>query len=273
MLIFGVDFTSAPRPRKPVTCAVCELSAGVLRVQYVESLADFAAFEAFLRRPGPWIAGFDFPFGQPARLVHALRWGESWAEVAARVGRMSKGEFLAALKAYRDARPPGDKHHLRRTDVPAGSRSPMMVYGVPVGRMFWAGVPRLLAAGVSVVPCHPTGDARVALEAYPALVARKWIDARPYKNDTRAKQTGALGDARRDLIAGLRTTCHDHYGFALDLADDPAVAMVEDHSGDLLDAVLCSVQAAWASGQPNYAMPSAVDPLEGWIVDPATAIR
>ncbi len=273
MLIFGVDFTSAPRPRKPIACAVCELSKGVLRVRRVEPLDDFADFEAFLRQPGPWIAGFDFPFGQPARLVRALRWGASWAEVAARVGRMSKGEFLAALKAYRDARPPGDKQHLRQTDQLAGSRSPMMVHGVPVGRMFWAGAPRLLPAGVSVIPCHPTGDTRVALEAYPALVARKWIDARPYKNDTRAKQTRALGDARRDLIAGLRATCCDHYAFALDLADDLAVAMMEDATGDLLDASLCAVQAAWASRQPNYGTPEGVDPLEGWIVDPATAIR
>ncbi len=149
----------------------------------------------------------------------------------------------------------------------------MMVYGVPVGRMFWAGAPRLLAAGMSIIPCHPTGDARIALEAYPALVARKWIDMRPYKNDTRAKQTSALRDARCDLITGLRATCRDHYGFVLDLADDLAVAMREDPSGDLLDASLCAVQAAWASGQSGYGVPPVADPLEGWIVDPATAMR
>ena len=36
--------------------------------------------------------------------------------------------------------------------------------------------------------------------------------------------------------------------------------------GDRLDAVLCLVQAAWASTQPRFGLPADVDPLEGWIV-------
>lgn len=271
MHIFGVDFSSAPRPRKPITAAVSELRNGVLRVQRIEALTDFAAFEAFLRQPGPWVAGFDFPFGQPVALIRALRWGHSWAEVVTCVGAMSLDEFLAAIKSYRDARPPGDKHPLRPTDALAGARSPLMVHGVPVGRMFWAGAPRLLAAGVSVIPCHPTGDTRVALEVYPALVARRWIGKRPYKSDARARQVPALRHARRDLLDGLRATCRERYGFALALDDGLARQLLDDPAGDQLDAVLCAVQAAWASGQPHYGVPGGVDPLEGWIVDPATA--
>ena len=41
---------------------------------------------------------------------------------------------------------------------------------------------------------------------------------------------------------------------------------MDDASGDALDAVLCLVQAAWASGQPGYGLPETIDPLEGWIV-------
>lgn len=271
MRVFGVDFTSAPCPRKPITAAVSELRNGVLRVQRLEALADFVAFETFLRQPGPWVAGFDFPFGQPVALVRALRWGHSWAEVVTCVGAMSLDEFLAAIKTYRDARPPGDKHPLRPTDALAGARSPLMVHGVPVGRMFWAGAPRLLAAGVSVVPCHPTDDTRVALEVYPALVARRWLGARPYKSDSAARQTTDQHRARRDLLAGLWTGCNNHYGFALDLSDDLAEALISDPRGDRLDAVLCAVQTAWASGQPGYGVPSSADPREGWIVDPTTA--
>jgi hypothetical protein len=184
---------------------------------------------------------------------------------------MSLDEFLTAIKMYRDARPPGSKHPLRQTDILAGARSPLMVHGVPVGRMFWAGAPRLLAAGVSVIPCHPTADARIALEAYPALVARRWIGKRPYKNDDQARQTSARHDARRDLLHGLRATCRDRYGFALALADDLAGQLLDDPTGDQLDAALCAVQAAWASGQPCYSVPREANPLEGWIVDPATA--
>lgn len=270
MLVFGVDFTSAPRPRKPITCAVCKFSGGVLRPQRVEALTSFAAFESFLQRPGPWLAGFDFPFGQPLQVIRTLGWGESWAEIVAHVGAMSRDEFLAALKAYRDARPPGDKHPLRPTDALAGARSPLMVYRVPVGRMFWAGAPRLLAAGLSVIPCHPTGEARIALETYPALVARRWIGARPYKSDSAARQTMDQHHARCDLLAGLRADCDNHYGFALDLPGDLAEVLISDPSGDRLDALLCAVQAAWASRQPGYGVPSSADPREGWIVDPVT---
>jgi hypothetical protein len=48
-------------------------------------------------------------------------------------------------------------------------------------------------------------------------------------------------------------------------------ALIEDASGDALDAVLCLVQAAWAltqhqSGAPRYGLPMTMDPLEGWII-------
>ena len=43
-------------------------------------------------------------------------------------------------------------------------------------------------------------------------------------------------------------------------------ALVDDARGDALDAVLCLMQAAWASLQPGWGLPSDVDPLEGWIV-------
>ena len=39
-----------------------------------------------------------------------------------------------------------------------------------------------------------------------------------------------------------------------------------DGSGDLLDAVLCMMQAAWAEGQEHWGLPPDIDPLEGWIV-------
>ena len=41
--------------------------------------------------------------------------------------------------------------------------------------------------------------------------------------------------------------------------------MIADGSGDLLDAVICGLQAAHAAALPGYGLPAAVDPLEGWI--------
>jgi hypothetical protein len=48
-------------------------------------------------------------------------------------------------------------------------------------------------------------------------------------------------------------------------------ALVDDASGDALDAVLCLLQAAWGQqryelGDPLYGLPAGMDPLEGWIV-------
>jgi hypothetical protein len=268
MLIYGLDFTSAPCPRKPITCAVCTLYAQTLHVDDFTELTDFEQFEAFLAHPGPWTAGLDFPFGQPLKLVKNLGWGETWADYVSRVARMSKQEFVAVLAAYRRPRPKGDKQHLRQTDVIARSRSPMMLYGVPVGRMFFEGAPRLLKSGVQVVPCHMNGDDRVVVEANPALVARKWIGINGYKSDTRRKQTAAHQEARRTIVNGLRADCTRYYGFALVLDNALAADFIADPSGDRLDAVLCAVQTAWACAQPGCGIPAECQQAEGWIVEP-----
>lgn len=268
MHIYGIDFTSAPSKHKPLTCVTCLLENHVLRVEDFATFPDFEAFEAFLAQPGPWTAGLDFPFGQPLKLVMNLAWGTTWADYVGKVSMMTKQEFEAVLTAYRKPRAKGDKQHLRQADERANSRSPMMLYGVPVGKMFFQGAPRLLRSGVQVVPCHMNGDSRVAVEAYPALVARKWIGLSGYKSDTRRKQTAEHEAARRAIVDGLRTDCVRHYGLKLLLDDALAADFIADPSGDRLDAVLCAVQAAWASLQPDYGVPAECIATEGWIVDP-----
>jgi hypothetical protein len=42
--------------------------------------------------------------------------------------------------------------------------------------------------------------------------------------------------------------------------------LINDGSGDLLDATLCLLQAGWASEQRDWGKPRTADPLEGWIV-------
>ena len=61
MLIYGLDFTSSPSQRKPITCACCELQDAILRVKTCLKMPTFAEFEAFLRTDGPWLAALDFP--------------------------------------------------------------------------------------------------------------------------------------------------------------------------------------------------------------------
>lgn len=250
-----MDFTSAPRRAKPITAARGRLERGRLSVQAVERLEDFAAFEALLARPGPWIGGFDFPFGLPAELVRDLGWPRDWRALVAHCARLSRDELRATLDAYRAGRPAGRKYAHRATDLPAGSSSPMKLVNPPVALMFHEGAPRIAASGAHV-PGLADGDReRIALEAYPGLHARR-ITRESYKNDTKAKQTPERAAARRRIIAALD----------VDIPRALRRAMQDDASGDTLDAVLCAVQAADAATRPRFGLPERVDAVEGWII-------
>lgn len=273
MQVYGLDFTSAPRRRKPITCACGRLDGDTLHISAMEMLPDFPAFEAFLRHPGPWIAGLDFPFGLPRRLVAALRWPETWAGYVAHLQAMDGDmrQWERTLRNYWVKQPRGDQHHLRRADELAKSRSPMMLDFVPVGKMLFRGAPRLLESGVSVLPCHPTAADRIVVEAYPALLARRWVGRQGYKSDTRRKQTPDKTAARRAIVTGLRSDdLRTAFGFDLALSTDLAERCMMDSSGDTLDAVACAVQAAWAEARcaDGWGIPPNVDRAEGWIVDP-----
>ena len=271
MKIYGIDFTSAPGPKKAITYAQCRLTSNRLTFESLGYFTSFAEFEYFLRTPGPWVAGMDFPFGQPRKFIENMSWPETWEDVIRHVSRLSKDEFVHALETYCRDRETGDKHHLRLTDQFAKSRSPMMLYRVPVAKMFFEGALRLLNAEVSIPACRVQGDPRVVVEAYPALVARRWIGNRSYKTDTVKQQTTARRSAREEFIRGLRSgDTKTQFGFAVHFDDKDADMFIRDGSGDRLDALLCAIQAGWAYTQRerNFGIPADCDPLEGWIVDP-----
>ncbi len=267
MQILGIDFTSRPSLRKKVTCIHCRLDGTALLVQRLEEWSSFTAFEAVLQRPGPWVAGIDFPFGQARRFIETIDWPASWPGYVRHAASLGRDGFRAALTRYREHRVAGDKEHRRNTDKAAGSISPQKICGVPVGLMFFEGAPRLLASGVTIPHPNGVGDpTRIAVEAYPGILARVLIGRRSYKNDTRSKQTRDHHQARIALLERLRQEAPERYGLTVEapfnLCDDPGA----DH----LDPLLCAVQAAWAWQQreSGYGAPEGLDPLEGWIADP-----
>ncbi len=271
MRIFGIDFTSAPGCKKPITCAECELQESLLTVNKCLNLPSFEDFDAFLHLDGPWVAALDFPFGQPAKLVSNLGWPQTWEGYLQAVSSMGKSLFEDTLTRYQASRSPGDKLHLRMTDAQAGARSPMMLHRVPVGKMFFQGATRLLTSDVSVLPCRPTKDSRIVVEGYPALVARRWIGKRSYKSDEQSKQTTDKLLARCSILSKLRSPeLSDIYGFTLELTDEMADIFIQDPTGDSLDALLCAIQATWAYSQRDYGygIPAQCNKDEGWIVDP-----
>lgn len=271
MRIFGLDFTSAPSHKKPITCVICDLQATHLSVQTCITLPTFADFEAFLQQTGPWLAACDFPFGQPLKLLENLDWPVHWHSYVEHVAQLGKLGFEESITRYREQRPLGDKLHLRVTDRLVGACSPMMLHRIPVGKMFFQGAPRLLTAGVSVLPCRPTEADRIAVEGYPALVARHWSQRRGYKSDERAKQTPAQRTVRQAIVAGIRSPeLQTLYGVTLHLSDELAEQLIQEPMGDQLDAALCAIQAAWAYTQREhgYGIPPGHE-VEGWIINPA----
>jgi hypothetical protein len=274
MKIMGIDFTSAPSARKPISCAEAHLGGEVLVFHELKGVRSFQDFEALLSGSPPWVAGIDFPFGQSRRLLANLGWPLQWESYVTLVAGMSKSEFVRVLEEYKADRPAGDREHKREIDRRASSISPQKLYGVPVGKMFFEGAPRLLHSPASIMPVRPRHDARIILEAYPAIVARRFIGRRSYKNDTSAKQTPQLREVRLEIIQGIRSQGFSEvYGFEIDLPASFQTICVEDATGDYLDAVLCCLQAAWAWQQRDnhYGMPENVDNLEGWIADPLFA--
>jgi hypothetical protein len=261
----GVDFSSAPRRAKPIVWAWGTLQRpGLVRLDRLEENASLAAFEETLRRRGPWLAAFDFPFGLPRELVRALGWPTEWAACMAHYAGLERAAIVEAFAAFCDARPAGGKFAHRACDLPAGSSPSMKWVNPPVAFMLHAGVAALRAAGVDI-PGLAAGDpARVALEGYPGLVARALIGRRSYKSDTRAQQTPERLIARKDLVDAAEQG--RWRGVRLKLTHAQREALVADPRGDALDAALCLMLAAWAHGRPGHGLPEGFDALEGWIV-------
>jgi hypothetical protein len=268
MQLLGVDFTSAPTRRKPITLAVGACLGPVVRLDRVEPIPSLEQLVDRLRAPGPWLGAFDFPFGLPRELVESLGWPREWRALMAHYAKLDRATIRNTFAAFCAARPVGGKFAHRACDGPAGSSPSMKWVNPPVAYMLHAGVPVLLGAGVHLPGLHDGDPSRVALEGYPGLLAREVLGARSYKSDEPSRQTPERLIARKDLLEALEQG-RTRLGLRLRLSHAQRDDLVADGRGDRLDAVLCLLQAAWAAARPAHGLPAEVDPLEGWIVTAA----
>lgn len=263
--LLGVDFSCAPSRRKPITVARGRIAGAVLKLDGAEEIDTLAGFEALLTTPGPWFGGFDFPFGLPREFVDSLALGDSTAAVITELHRRcpTRMDFRALIDAWGNARPAGQRLIHRKTDAAMPgitSSSPLQTRYVPVGLMYYEGLSRIVRSGVSV-PRRLAGDpARVAVEAYPGLLAFELIGRRSYKNSAMADRL----IARKDIVDALEQG-RTRLGLRLKLSHAQREALVDDASGDRLDAALCLMQAGWASLREFGGVPADVDAVEGWL--------
>jgi hypothetical protein len=291
--VVGVDFTSAPSRRKPITVArgtlVASGTGGRYRVDEILELSDFDGFSAFLRDGGPWIGGFDLPFGQPRELVEHEGWPTDWPSLVRHYCGLSRGHLRERFRRFCDARPPGGKFAWRKADRPAGSSPAMRWAQPPVAWMMHAGILRLLEAGL-VFPAHrhpceaacaeppatsaALADRRIALEAYPGYSARM-VARTPYKRDESAARAAsrdpvemARRRGRREARAAILAAVESGgagLGIVLEVPGRLRDRILADPGGDLLDAAICGLQACRAALSPGWGLPESLDPLEGWI--------
>ena len=281
VLVRGVDFTSRPKKRKPILVVECQLDSNVLRLaknpfRYLE---NFDEFEEFLAHPSPSglpaITGIDMPFGLALRFIDNVGWPTEWESYVEEVARLTRDEWRKKLDDYKACRPVGDKEHLRVTDAIAGSLSPQKQFGVPVALMFYEGAPRLVRAGVMIPGLREGCSERVVVEAYPGVLVRNLLGEKPsYKTDTKGKEKSAQLEARRAILNALVNTGPLAPYFIEVQGIEGHEVLVNDATGDHLDALLCAVQAAWAwiRGGPSFgsSVVSTICQTEGWIADPAT---
>jgi Protein of unknown function (DUF429) len=270
--LFGVDFSSTPTRKKPITVANGRLAQWrgqqALCIESVTPLFTLEEFSEWLEQAGPWVAGFDFPFALPREFLETARWPHAtWAEHIAHIDTLTRPEMVQAFKAFCDARPVGGKFAHRACDVLSGSSPSMKWVNPPVAYMLHAGATRLLNAGVHIPVLHAGDLKRIALEAYPGFFARPIAGRSSYKSDDIHKQD----EARRSMREAIVNAMEDGRN-ALNLAAkfDPTVRKhcLTDASGDTLDACICLIQTAWAYQRydSSFGLPKNTDPVEGWIV-------
>jgi hypothetical protein len=264
--VYGVDFTSAPSRRKGITVAAGTAASTRLAIEAIETLEDFPSFERFLARSGPWVAGFDFPFGLAREAVVDLGWPTDWTSLLAHCGRLGRREFKRLLDGYRITRPAGSRYAKRRGDAASGAHPSVKLVNPPVGFMFFEGARRLSEARLSIPGLQGGADTRIALEAYPGLLVRRLAIRESYKSDTPSRHTPARRAVRARILACIEAG--EPLGIGLSLDAPVRSLALSDGAGDALDAILCAIQACWGwqRRSQNYGLPADLDQLEGWIV-------
>jgi hypothetical protein len=268
MKVLGLDFSSSPSSDKSralsakwMYLATCEVVGDRLDVVHLDRVngakaGDYSKVKEILRQPGAWVAGIDAPLGMPLECVEHFGWLrksdqlQGWERYVDRAHALpSRAAFVATLRSWKNpARSvAGTATSVRKgrlVDAWIGAQSPMNTVRPPVALMFLEATRILRHEDVSILPVRrlrqPNG---IVLEAYPKIVARRFIGSRPYKDRP------GLSAARQEIIGGLldarpEGVMRSVYGISVCIERRVAAQCVSDDAGDMIDSILCAVQAA-----------------------------
>lgn len=293
-VLLGLDFSCAPSARKPIMAAWGRRHGAVLKLEALEPITTLDGFETLLSPTHPraaqgWVGGFDFPFGLPGPFVVALRadtglpLDDTHALIAhLRARCIDRQGFQRLVDGWgsnwgQGTRPATLPH--RRCDTAmdgVSSTSPLQTRYVPVGKMYFEGLWRLVQAGVTLPGLHePPAQAavgpRIAFEAYPGLLAHEILGRQSYKTDAREQIDAARRLVQRLSLIDALEQGRTRLGLRLKLTPAQRDHLASDPQGDRLDAVLCLLQAGWAhtrlaEGDARAGQPQGMDKLEGWIL-------
>ena len=301
-ILLGLDFSCAPSKRKPLTLAYGRRVGHAVKLDRVDELPSLQAIEALIQAGAThaelahgFVMGCDFPFGLPRPFVDALaaHGPGSLSEALADLDHSQHGHpadrLIKAIHQHCHNRAGfqqlvdgwGDTWHVNRAQgskllhrvadraVPGlSSTSPLQTRYVPVGKMYFEGLARLVAANITLPGLRTGRPDAIAMEAYPGLLAGEILGKRSYKSETDATPERLI--ARMDLVDALEQG-RTRLGLRLKLSPAQRDQLVSDPKGDRLDAALCLMQAAWAhwqheQGHANWGLPADMDPVEGWIL-------
>jgi hypothetical protein len=301
--LLGLDFSCAPSPRKPLTLAWGRRSGAVVKLDRIDELCTLAELDQCLQSSHDVLAACDFPFGLPRPFVQALCAHPPTDFPAKPLSALKRAletpmaaaeALILALHAHcgdragfqqlidgwgqtwDTQRATGSKLPHRPTDIAVAglsSTSPLQTRYVPVGKMYFEGMVRLVRADFTLPGLRSGRANALAFEAYPGFLSGEVLGKRSYKSDKALpdEQQHARLIARMDLVDALEQG-RTRLGLRLKLTPAQRDHLVSDAKGDRLDAALCLVQAAWAhrhgEQEPTHSwgLPASIDPVEGWIL-------
>lgn len=266
--VLGIDFTSAPRKAKPICITIGDFSNEILIVHDVVSIQSLQDFTSYLAKKSEWTGGFDLPFSMPLEFIKKeFDNPKTWEDWVDEIEKQGETNFYQRLENFKSKQPKGKKHLLRQTDRECQAISPMMLYGVPLAKMFYRGALRLHKQKCSLWPMRIVNSNKTAIEVYPSFFAKQIIGNLPYKNDSKSKQTVTQKLNREKLIEYLLSNkFKKNWGFSIEIDSLQLNQCINDATGDTLDSLICCVQAAWASKVITKIKVTEQQKLEGFIM-------